>query len=77
MSLQKEKASKRLNYEILKMKQYMQLNQISIKEVSNRSGVPSSMVWKLINKKSNHVTCLTFLMVAEAIGYEISITLKK
>lgn len=77
MNPQKEKAIKRLNYEILLMKKYVQKNQISNKEISLKSGIPTSIIWKFINGKSKEATALTFLMIAEAIGFEININLNK
>jgi len=76
MSPQKEKASKRLNYEIILMKKFMQKHQISNKEIAEKSGITAPNVWRFINRKSPEPSALTFLMIAEAIGYEISINLK-
>lgn len=76
MSPEKQKASKRLNYEILKMKQYMLKHQICNTEIAKKSGITAPNVWRFINRKSPEPSALTFLMIAEAIGYEISINLK-
>jgi len=72
----KKRASIRLNYEIIQMKKYMQINKISNVEVSKKSGITTPNVWRFINRKSQEPSALTFLMIAEAIGYEISINLK-
>lgn len=77
MNPQKEKAIRRLNYQVLLMKKHMRKHKISNKEVSLKSGIPTSIIWKFINGKSKEVTAFNFLMIAEAIGYEISMNLKK
>lgn len=76
ISEQKQKASKRLNYEILQMKKYMLKHQISNVEIAKKSGITAPNVWRFINRKSPEPSALTFLMIAEAIGYEININLK-
>jgi len=76
MSLEKQKASKRLQYQVLLMKKHIRLNKISIKEISIKSGIKSSIVWKFFNV-SKEPSALTFLMIAEAIGFEININLKR
>ena len=76
MSPEKQKASKRLNYEILKMKQYMLKHQICNTEIAKKSGITAPNVWRFINRKSPEPSALTFLMIAKSIGYEISINLK-
>ena len=43
MSPEKQKASKRLNYEILKMKQYMLKHQICNTEIAKKSGITALM----------------------------------
>ena len=77
ISEQKQKASKRLNYEILQMKKYMLKHKISNVEVAEKSGITAPNVWRFINRKSAEPSALTFLMIAEAIGFEININIKK
>jgi len=74
MSPEKQKASIRLNYEILKMKRFMLKNKICNTEIAKKSGITAPNVWRFINRKSSEPSALTFLMIAEAIGYEIKIT---
>lgn len=73
MSPEKQKASLRLNSEILKMKQYMLKNQICNTEIARKSGITAPNVWRFINRKSSEPSALTFLMIAEAIGYKVEI----
>ena len=75
MSPQKQKASVRLNSQIMKMKQFLVKNQICNTEIAKLSGITAPNVWRFINRKSPEPSALTFLMIAEAIGYEISITM--
>jgi len=77
ISEKKKIASKRLNLEIIKMKKYMQKHQICNTEIAKKSGITAPNVWRFINRKSTEPSALTFLMIAEAIGYEISINLKE
>lgn len=72
----KQNAEKRLNYQILLMKKHMQKHQISNAEVSRLIGVDTKTIWRFINRKSKGGNSLTFLMIAEAIGFEININLK-
>lgn len=74
MSPEKQRASIRLKHEIMKMKRYMLLNKICNTEIAKRSGITAPNVWRFINSKSSEPSALTFLMIAEAIGYEIKIT---
>lgn len=74
MSPAKKKASIRLNFEITKMKEYVLKNGISQSVISGKSGITQPNVWRFLNKKSPEPSALTFLMIAEAIGYEIKIT---
>lgn len=74
MTEAKQKASKRLDYEILKMRQYIRLKRITHKYISEKSGVTQPNVWRFFSGKSKEPSVLTFLMITEAIGYEIKIT---
>lgn len=76
MSEAKQKASIRLNYEISKMKEYVLRNGISQYLISEKSGITQPNVWRFLNRKSSEPSALTFLMIAEAIGYKIEINLK-
>lgn len=73
MSPQKEKALVRLKYQIMLMKKYMLKNQICNTEIAKKSGITAPNVWRFINSKSPEPSVLTFLMIAEAIGFEVEI----
>lgn len=75
MSPQKQRASIRLKYQILQMKKYMMKHGIDNTEISKRSGITAPNVWRFINSKSDEPSTLTFLMIAEAIGYTIDISI--
>lgn len=75
MNDKKKKASIRLQYQILQMKKYIQKNQISYSDIGRDCGIHAKNVSNFINGVTKGGNALTFLIIAESIGYEISINL--
>lgn len=76
MKDKKKKASIRLKYQVLQMKKHIQKNQISYKHISRLTDIDAKTIWSFVNGYSNGGNALTFLMIADSIGYEIDVKLK-
>jgi hypothetical protein len=66
----KSKMKRRLEVEILRMRNYCRINQISNRMISDKCGLATSHVWRFINRTSPEMTMINFLLVAEGIGYD-------
>jgi predicted XRE-type DNA-binding protein len=77
MNEKKKKASVRLQYQILQMKKHIQKHQISYSDIGKDCGIHAKNVSNFINGVTKGGNALTFLMIAESIGYEIEVKLKK
>jgi transcriptional regulator with XRE-family HTH domain len=69
----KKRTSTRVEYQILKMKQHIRINKITHQEISDNSGVARANIWRFFSGKSKEPSILTFIAIAESIGYEVSI----
>lgn len=75
LSPQKRKASVRLRYEITMMREYLKKKGIEYKQIAELSGITAPNVWRFLECKSPEPSTLTFLLIAEAIGYKIDISM--
>lgn len=71
----KDYAIRRLQHQILHMKKHVRKNQIHYSEISELTGITASNVWRFFAMKSKEPTAITFLLIAEAIGYNLKIEL--
>lgn len=72
-SPQKEKHLKRIAYEIMKMREYVLKNQILYSEISDKCGITRPNISRFLMNKSPEPSIITFLLISEAIGYEMTI----
>jgi hypothetical protein len=71
----KSEMKKRLEYEIVMMKKHCKLNEISNATIAKNCGLPTSQVWRFLNRTSPEMTMVNFLLVAKGIGYDFKFTL--
>ena len=69
----KNAALLRVTYEILMMKKYCQKNQITQQQIADKSGITQPNVWRFLNMKSAEPSIITFILIAQAIGYKVKI----
>ena len=67
----KVQMKKRIEYEIVMMRRYCKLNGIDNATIGRNCGLPTSQVWRFINRNSPEMTMVNFMLIAQGIGYEI------
>lgn len=68
----KEKMTKRLQYEVLKMREYCRKKNITNADIGKKCGLPTPQVWRFMNRTSPEMSMLRFVMIAEGIGFKVS-----
>lgn len=66
----KDAMIKRIEYEVLKMREYARSKKMSNEDIANRVGLKPSSVWRFLNRTSPEMSMITFLLVAKGIGYD-------
>lgn len=72
----KAEVIKKIDYHVMKMREHCRRNKLDNAQIAKTKGLHTPMVWRFINRTSPEMTMVNFFLVAEAIGYEITIKLK-
>jgi len=69
----KSKITKRIDYEVMLMKNYCRLKKIKYSDIADKCGIPANNVSRFMNRKSPEMSMITFLLIAESIDYEFAL----
>lgn len=68
----KEAVMKKISHNIMRMQEHCKRQKLNNAMIARRAGLHTPMVWRFINQKSPEMTMINFFLIAEAIGYEIT-----
>lgn len=71
---QTKKANIRLSYEISRLRKHCKSRGIKYADIQKKTGLGN--ISRFMNNKLQHPNFITFLLIAEAIGYEIKIEIR-
>ncbi len=70
----KQKASIQLSYIVTQMREHCRKNKIRYDEIQDKTGIKN--ISRFMNNKVPTPNVITFILIAEAIGFEVNVTMK-